>query len=120
METNFDDVFLKEYNDIMHRKLGFVSIMGSEDVLLNDFMEIMNITGSDWTNTWRSLVNITIPTTEEEILQPETPIMEGFLNFLLSQSATVDYLKFRYKPTMPTQLYQILMVLIEFVIGNYL
>uniref|UniRef100_A0A8C6WW32 Selenoprotein O n=1 Tax=Neogobius melanostomus TaxID=47308 RepID=A0A8C6WW32_9GOBI len=91
------DVYNRFYLGNMRRKLGLLKKEEPEDeILITELLQTMHNTGADFTNTFRSLSQISCPKegeNEEEILGQATQL-------LLKQCASLEELKAANKPTM--------------------
>ncbi|CAJ1057127.1 selenoprotein O1 [Xyrichtys novacula] len=97
------DEYLDLYNNFylqnMRKKLGLLKKEEPEDeILITELLQTMHNTGADFTNTFRSLSQISYPTEgdgdeEEEVLKKATEL-------LLQQCASLEELKAANKPSM--------------------
>lgn len=91
------DVYNRFYLDNMRKKLGLLKKEEPEDeILITELLQTMHNTGADFTNTFRSLSQISFPSegeNEEDVLKQATQL-------LLEQCASLDELKAANKPTM--------------------
>lgn len=96
------DEYLPLYNDFylsnMRKKLGLLRKEEPEDeMLITELMQTMHNTGADFTNTFRSLSQISCPTQEEA--EDESETIKQATELLLHQSASLEELKAANRPT---------------------
>uniref|UniRef100_A0AAR2IWJ1 Selenoprotein O n=1 Tax=Pygocentrus nattereri TaxID=42514 RepID=A0AAR2IWJ1_PYGNA len=97
------DEYLPLYNTFylqnMRRKLGLLRKEEPEDeVLITNFMQTMHNTGADFTNTFRSLSQISCPVEGEAA--DDTEAIKQATELLLQQCASLQELKAASRPTM--------------------
>ncbi|KAL7878663.1 hypothetical protein AOLI_G00096370 [Acnodon oligacanthus] len=97
------DEYLPLYNTFylqnMRRKLGLLRKEEPEDeVLITNFMQTMHNTGADFTNTFRSLSQISCPVEGEAV--DDTEAIKQATELLLQQCASLQELKAASRPTM--------------------
>ncbi|KAM4037787.1 protein adenylyltransferase SelO, mitochondrial [Anomaloglossus baeobatrachus] len=102
LEEEYDVEFQRHYLQKMRRKLGLIHTELEEDSkLISDFLDTMNITGSDFTNTFRVLSKFSGSAVD----------VDGFLSNITEQCASMEELKVAFKPKMdPRQLTMMLML----------
>ncbi|KAE8616053.1 hypothetical protein XENTR_v10008705 [Xenopus tropicalis] len=102
LDDEYDAEFQNHYMEKMRKKLGLVRLKLDDDShLVSDLLETMNITGSDFTNTFRVLSKFSGDEAE----------IQDFLNIIIEQCASVEELKLVFKPKMdPRQLSMMLML----------
>lgn len=98
------DEYLPLYNGfyltIMRKKLGLLRREEPEDeILITELLQTMHNTGADFTNTFRSLSQISCPMQEEEEEDDFESIKQA-TELLLQQCASLDELKAANRPTM--------------------
>uniref|UniRef100_W5LL81 Selenoprotein O n=2 Tax=Astyanax mexicanus TaxID=7994 RepID=W5LL81_ASTMX len=87
------------YLQNMRKKLGLLKKEEPEDeTLITDLMQTMHNTGADFTNTFRSLSQISCPSEGEAVDQPEA--IKQATELLLQQCASLEELKVASRPTM--------------------
>uniref|UniRef100_A0A9J7XA75 Selenoprotein O n=1 Tax=Cyprinus carpio carpio TaxID=630221 RepID=A0A9J7XA75_CYPCA len=97
------DEYLPIYNGFylsnMRKKLGLLRKEEPEDeILITELMQTMHNTGADFTNTFRSLSQISCPTQQEG--EDETEVIKQATELLLQQCASLEELKAANRPTM--------------------
>ncbi|KAI2653463.1 Protein adenylyltransferase SelO-1, mitochondrial [Labeo rohita] len=97
------DEYLPLYNGYylsnMRKKLGLLRMEEPEDeMLITEFMQTMHNTGADFTNTFRSLSQISCPTQQEG--EDESEAIKQAAELLLQQCASLEELKAANRPTM--------------------
>uniref|UniRef100_A0A8C1ZHN7 Selenoprotein O n=1 Tax=Cyprinus carpio TaxID=7962 RepID=A0A8C1ZHN7_CYPCA len=97
------DEYLPLYNGFylsnMRKKLGLLMMEEPEDeMLITELMQTMHNTGADFTNTFRSLSQISCPTQQEG--EDETEAIKQATELLLQQCASLEELKAANRPTM--------------------
>ncbi|XP_042631381.1 protein adenylyltransferase SelO-1, mitochondrial isoform X2 [Cyprinus carpio] len=97
------DEYLPIYNGFylsnMRKKLGLLRKEEPEDeILITELMQTMHNTGADFTNTFRSLSQISCPTQQEG--EDETEAIKQATELLLQQCASLEELKAANRPTM--------------------
>uniref|UniRef100_A0A8C2JYX4 Selenoprotein O n=1 Tax=Cyprinus carpio TaxID=7962 RepID=A0A8C2JYX4_CYPCA len=97
------DEYLPLYNGFylsnMRKKLGLLRMEEPEDeMLITELMQTMHNTGADFTNTFRSLSQISCPTQQEG--EDETETIKQATELLLQQCASLEELKAANRPTM--------------------
>lgn len=97
------DEYLDLYNGFylqnMRKKLGLLKKEEPEDeMLITELLQTMHNTGADFTNTFRSLSQISCPS-EGEGAEEEDPVKKA-TELLLQQCASLEELKAANKPTM--------------------
>uniref|UniRef100_A0A3B4AR62 Selenoprotein O n=1 Tax=Periophthalmus magnuspinnatus TaxID=409849 RepID=A0A3B4AR62_9GOBI len=91
------DVYNRFYLENMRRKLGLIKKEEPEDeMLITELLQTMHNTGADFTNTFRSLSQISCPTEGEN----EVDVVRQATQLLLEQCASLEELKAANKPTM--------------------
>lgn len=66
--AGFEQTFKKYYHDVMSKKLGLAEFSGQEDAkLIHEFLQCMEGSKADFTNTWRALAKIESSSSEEEL-----------------------------------------------------
>lgn len=102
LEEEYDVEFQRHYMQKMRKKLGLIQLELEEDgKLISDFLDTMNLTGSDFTNTFRVLSKFS----------GNAGDIDGFLNIIIEQCAGMEELKVAFKPKMdPRQLQMLLML----------
>lgn len=102
LEEEYDVEFQRHYLQKMRRKLGLIQLELEEDgKLISDFLDTMNLTGSDFTNTFRVLSKFS----------GNAGDIDGFLNIIIEQCSSMEELKVAFKPKMdPRQLTMMLML----------
>lgn len=98
------DEYLPLYNgfylSIMRKKLGLLRREEPEDeILITELLQTMHNTGADFTNTFRSLSQISCPMQEEEE-EDDCESIKQATEMLLQQCASLDELKAANRPTM--------------------
>uniref|UniRef100_G1KAH0 Selenoprotein O n=1 Tax=Anolis carolinensis TaxID=28377 RepID=G1KAH0_ANOCA len=104
LEEEYDTEFGKHYLQIMRKKLGLIQLqLADDDKLVSDFLETMQVTGADFTNTFHFLSSFPV---ESDPLK-----LEDFLDKISKQCASLEELKVAYRPQMdPRQLSMMLML----------
>ncbi|XDV28989.1 hypothetical protein PO909_032173 [Leuciscus waleckii] len=97
------DEYLPLYNSFylsnMRKKLGLLRKEEPEDeMLITELLQTMHNTGADFTNTFRSLSQISCPTQEEG--EDESEVIKQAAEMLLQQCASLEELKAANKPSM--------------------
>ncbi|CAN9498759.1 unnamed protein product [Ophioblennius macclurei] len=93
------DLFNRFYVDNMRKKLGLLVKEEPEDeILITELLRTMHDTGADFTNTFRSLSQISCPTEGES--DGEEDAVKKATDLLLEQCASMEELKAANKPTM--------------------
>ncbi|XP_052008434.1 selenoprotein O1 isoform X2 [Xyrauchen texanus] len=97
------DEYLPLYNAFylsnMRKKLGLLRNEEPEDeMLITELMQTMHNTGADFTNTFRSLSQISCPTQEEG--EDDNEAIRQATELLLQQCASLEELKAANRPTM--------------------
>lgn len=93
------DLYNGFYLDNMRKKLGLLKKEEPEDeILITELLQTMHNTGADFTNTFRSLSQISSPTEAER--EGEEEHVKQATNLLLEQCASLEELKAANKPTM--------------------
>ncbi|KAM4573370.1 selenoprotein O1 [Odontesthes bonariensis] len=93
------DLFNHFYLENMRKKLGLLKKDEPEDeMLITELMQTMHNTGADFTNTFRSLSQISCPS-EGETEGEEEPVKKA-TDLLLEQCASLEELKAANQPTM--------------------
>ncbi|KAM5171107.1 protein adenylyltransferase SelO, mitochondrial [Mantella aurantiaca] len=102
LEEEYDAEFQRHYMQKMRKKLGLLKLELEEDSkLIADLLDTMNVTGSDFTNTFRVLSKFSGCSSD----------IGAFLSTIAEQCATMEELKVVYKPKMdPRQLSVLLML----------
>lgn len=102
LEEEYDAEFERHYMQKMRKKLGLLKLQLEEDSkLISDLLDTMNLTGSDFTNTFRILSKFSGCSSD----------IDDFLSSVTEQCATLEELKVVYKPKMdPRQLSVLLML----------
>ncbi|KAM3925321.1 protein adenylyltransferase SelO, mitochondrial [Leptodactylus fuscus] len=102
LEEEYDVEFQRSYLHKMRKKLGLTQLELEEDSkLISDLLDTMNLTGSDFTNTFRVLSKFS----------GNAGDIDGFLNIIIEQCASMEELKVGFKPKMdPRQLTMMLML----------
>uniref|UniRef100_A0A3B5AL18 Selenoprotein O n=1 Tax=Stegastes partitus TaxID=144197 RepID=A0A3B5AL18_9TELE len=91
------DLFNRFYLDNMRKKLGLLQKEEPEDeILITQLLQTMHNTGADFTNTFRSLSQISCPAEGEG----EGEVVKKAADLLLDQCASLEELKAANKPTM--------------------
>ncbi|KAM7002880.1 selenoprotein O1 [Tautogolabrus adspersus] len=101
-ETVIDE-YLDLYNEFylqnMRRKLGLLKKDEPEDeILITELLQTMHNTGADFTNTFRSLSQISCPA--EGDAEGEEDVVKNAAELLLQQCASLEELKAANKPSM--------------------
>uniref|UniRef100_A0A672H0F4 Selenoprotein O n=1 Tax=Salarias fasciatus TaxID=181472 RepID=A0A672H0F4_SALFA len=93
------DLFNRFYVDNMRKKLGLLIKEEPEDeILITELLRTMHNTGADFTNTFRSLSQISCPTEGQS--DGEGDAVKKATDLLLEQCASIEELKAANKPTM--------------------
>ncbi|XP_056429717.1 protein adenylyltransferase SelO, mitochondrial isoform X2 [Hyla sarda] len=102
VEEEYYVEFHRHYLQKMRKKLGLIQLELEEDSkLISEFLDSMNHTGSDFTNTFRILSKFS----------GKDDDIDGFLDLIIEQCASMEELKVAFKPRMnPRQLSTILML----------
>ncbi|KAG8577404.1 hypothetical protein GDO81_010164 [Engystomops pustulosus] len=102
LEEEYDGEYRRHYLQKMRKKLGLIQLeLEEDDKLISDFLDTMNLTGSDFTNTFRVLSKFSGRACD----------IDGFLNVIGEQCASMEELKVAFKPKMdPRQLTMMLML----------
>eukprot|EP00026_Physarum_polycephalum_P003847 Phypoly_transcript_03863.p1 GENE.Phypoly_transcript_03863~~Phypoly_transcript_03863.p1 ORF type:complete len:736 (+),score=121.16 Phypoly_transcript_03863:278-2209(+) len=88
LEDEFDATFDRHYHEKMRKKLGFIDEEKPEDRhLVDSLLQVMADTGSDFTNTFRSLLRIRI-----HEMSPETAKRSEKTEADLEDDALLDYI----------------------------
>uniref|UniRef100_A0A8D3AE48 Selenoprotein O n=2 Tax=Scophthalmus maximus TaxID=52904 RepID=A0A8D3AE48_SCOMX len=92
------DLYNGFYLENMRKKLGLQKEEPEDEILITELLQTMHDTGADFTNTFRSLSQISCPAEgegggEEELVKKATEL-------LLEQCASLEELKAANKPTM--------------------
>ncbi|CAJ0927953.1 unnamed protein product [Ranitomeya imitator] len=91
LEEEYDVEFQRHYLQKMRKKLGLIHVKLDEDSkLISDFLDTMNLTGSDFTNTFRVLSKFSGSAGD----------IDGFVNIITEQCASMEELKVAFKPKM--------------------
>ncbi|XP_052806192.1 protein adenylyltransferase SelO, mitochondrial-like [Mya arenaria] len=100
LHTVFDDAFKERYMATMRKKFGLKKEEPGDKDLVDSFLEAMENSGADFTNSFRCLSRLPLPNSsdfEERLAQLK--------DHLLSQCCTAEELKTQYRPRMdPRQL----------------
>ncbi|KAJ1161850.1 hypothetical protein NDU88_002331 [Pleurodeles waltl] len=104
LEEEFDVTYESHYLQKMRKKLGLVRLELEDDKkLVSDFLQTMEGTGADFTNSFRLLSSFSGASDPEE--------QDIFLQKIVEQCASIEELKVVYKPKMdPRQLSMMLML----------
>ncbi|OCT89072.1 hypothetical protein XELAEV_18017693mg [Xenopus laevis] len=102
LDEEYDAEFRKHYMQKMRKKLGLIRLeLDDDSQLVSDLLETMNITGSDFTNSFRVLSKFS----------GDEADIQDFLNIMVEQCASVEELKVVFRPKMdPRQLSMMLML----------
>ncbi|KAG8439859.1 hypothetical protein GDO86_005869 [Hymenochirus boettgeri] len=102
LNEEYDTEFQRHYMQKMRKKLGLIQLELEDDSqLVSDLFKTMNITGSDFTNTFRVLSKFSGH--QEKV--------DDFVEILVQQCASIEELKVAFKPRMdPRQLSVMLML----------
>ncbi|XP_075944876.1 selenoprotein O1 isoform X2 [Anarhichas minor] len=93
------DLYNGFYLESMRKKLGLLKKDEPEDeLLITELLQTMHNTGSDFTNTFRSLSQISCPTEGES--EGEEELVRKATDLLLEQRASLEELKAANKPAM--------------------
>lgn len=93
------DLYNGFYLQIMRKKLGLLKKDEPEDeILITELLQTMHNTGADFTNTFRSLSQISCPTEGEN--EGDVELVKKATDLLLEQCASLEELKAANKPTM--------------------
>lgn len=93
------DLFNRFYLENMRKKLGLLKKEDPEDeILITQLLQTMHNTGADFTNTFRSLSQISCPTEGES--EGDEDLTKKATDLLLEQCASLEELKAANKPTM--------------------
>ncbi|KAM9754047.1 selenoprotein O1 [Menidia menidia] len=93
------DQFNRFYLENMRKKIGLLKKEEPEDeMLITELLQTMHNTGADFTNTFRSLSQISCPTGEET--EGEEELVKKAMELLLEQCASLEELKAANQPTM--------------------
>jgi len=84
--AKFNDVFHEHYMKLMRSKLGLVTAEAEDKQLVEALLHVMEVTGADFTKTFRSLSRIVVPGVGDE--DENVKAAETFLSFC----TTVDVL----------------------------
>ncbi|KAK1887443.1 Protein adenylyltransferase SelO-1 mitochondrial [Dissostichus eleginoides] len=96
------DLYNGFYLETMRKKLGLLKKDEPEDeILITELLQTMHNTGADFTNTFRSLSQISCPTEGEG--EEEEELVRKATELLLQQCASLEELKAANKPTMDTR-----------------
>ncbi|XP_021373897.1 selenoprotein O-like [Mizuhopecten yessoensis] len=105
----FDEEFSRHYTQKMRKKLGLLNTELPEDgLLVEKFLETMNMTGADFTNCFRCLSRLPLPGSSNY----DAAVAE-LTEYILSQCATVEEMKMTCKPTMDPRQLQMFMTLMQ-------
>ncbi|KAF1387095.1 hypothetical protein PFLUV_G00101710 [Perca fluviatilis] len=93
------DLYNGFYLENMRKKLGLLKKDEPEDeILITELLQTMHNTGADFTNTFRSLSQISCPTEGQS--EEEDELVKKATDLLLEQCASSEELKAANKPTM--------------------
>ncbi|KAA8590637.1 hypothetical protein FQN60_014571 [Etheostoma spectabile] len=93
------DLYNGFYLENMRKKLGLLKKDEPEDeILITELLQTMHNTGADFTNTFRSLSQISCPTEGQS--EGEDELVKKATDLLLEQCASSEELKAANKPTM--------------------
>ncbi|KAM8861849.1 selenoprotein O1 [Synchiropus picturatus] len=93
------DLYNGFYMENMRKKLGLLKKAEPEDeMLVTELLQIMHNTGADFTNTFRSLSQISCPAEEEDEVEEEA--VRAATDLLLQQCASLEEMKAANKPSM--------------------
>jgi len=95
VNTEYDLEFEKHYQDKMRKKLGLMKNLEGDSDLIESFLDVMQETGTDFTNAFRNLNRITLPRTEDEAKR----VNQEVLDYLLTQIITLNALLRSNRPT---------------------
>ncbi|KAM9808362.1 selenoprotein O1 [Neosynchiropus ocellatus] len=93
------DLYNSFYMENMRKKLGLLKKTEPEDVMLvTELLQTMHNTGADFTNTFRSLSQISCPAEEDSEVEEES--VRAATELLLQQCASLEEMKAANKPSM--------------------
>nr|XP_061813304.1 protein adenylyltransferase SelO-1, mitochondrial-like isoform X1 [Nerophis lumbriciformis] len=93
------DLYNSYYLEHMRKKLGLLKKEEPEDeILITELLQAMHNTGADFTNTFRSLSQISSPSEGEN--DSEDEVVKQAAKLLMEQCASLEELKAANKPTM--------------------
>ncbi|XP_005102618.1 protein adenylyltransferase SelO, mitochondrial [Aplysia californica] len=104
----FDEEFGAQYKKKMRSKLGLQKEISEDGNLVKGFLDTLQETGADFTNCFRCLSNLPLPscpTFNEE--------RSKVLDYLISQSSSLDELKLANKPRMDKRQLSMFMMLAQ-------
>lgn len=104
----FDQEFSDHYKKKMRAKFGLVKELSEDGDLVEAFLETMQETGSDFTNSFRCLSKLPLPSCASYNEERKT-----LLDYLISQSSTLEELKLANKPQMDKRQFSMLMMLAQ-------
>lgn len=100
----FDEEFGETYKRLMRAKLGLCKELSEDGELVEDFLSTLQETGSDFTNCFRCLSQISLPSDASYIEG-----REKVLEILMSQSSSLEELKLANQPKMDKRQFQMFM-----------
>ncbi|GAX75938.1 hypothetical protein CEUSTIGMA_g3381.t1 [Chlamydomonas eustigma] len=116
----YDDVYDRLYISLMRKKLGLLKRQEEEDLhLVTDILEAMHQTGSDFTNTFRQLSSIPLPSKNVSLTAdsnggPEAgSASTALLSTIMAHRATKEELVRMADSRMPSANLQMLMLLLH-------
>jgi uncharacterized protein YdiU (UPF0061 family) len=106
----YRETYQKEYNSILRRKLGLIwAEEGPEDtVLIENLLETMEVTGADFTNTFRHLSEI-----KPSDSSAETEAKDADLDYFVSISSDLAAVIRNLAPRLPAQQLQMLLMMLQ-------
>ncbi|KAH3825976.1 hypothetical protein DPMN_127865 [Dreissena polymorpha] len=103
----FDEAYQDGYTSKMRMKFGLMKSIPEDKDLVESFFQTMEKTGADFTNSFRCLSGIPLPSSSDFVKR-----FEDVKDYLLTQCCTAEELKKEYKPRMdPRQLQMFLQLM---------
>ncbi|KAM4749712.1 protein adenylyltransferase SelO, mitochondrial [Rhinophrynus dorsalis] len=104
LNEEYDAEFQRHYMQKMRKKLGLIQLELEEDSkLVSDLLEVMNLTGSDFTNIFRLLSKYS----------GDKENIDEFLDLVVQQCASLEELKVAYKPKVDPRQFSMMMMLAQ-------
>ena len=105
VNEEFDNIYTQKYYEIMRNKLGLFQDTTDEIQVIDHLINTMQITGNDFTNTFRSLSSLSLPDDHGQFDPHE---YQSILNYLISQSLPFDAYLYLKQPKVSKERIQLL------------
>lgn len=105
----YDEIYSSHYYSKMRKKLGLQKNFGQEDKdIIDSFMNTMKVTGADFTNSFRGLNKIHVPTHDDDDCG-----IESFLQYILHQVCSAQVMAKMHAPIVSKRELEMLITLVE-------